>query len=196
MSTRDAGPRPAPVATIGLLTTLALLGGLAGLAACASGAPERGAPESGAPERGAPETGAPGAATEPAAGDTLRGTVRVVGADPITQLILRTEDGRIDLQGPAADELRRVNGLVVRVRGHLDGSTMTVAEFRVRAAEGLPAADGTLEIDGNAAVLVTPDGDRLRYAPAPTSLRARAGVRVWIAGEVGGEPQAWGVIGG
>lgn len=178
MSVHDAGPRPALLAPIGLLITLALLGGLA---ACAAGEPG---------------AGKPAGAAEPAAVDTLRGTVRVVGADPVTQLILRTEDGPVDLQGPAADELRRVNRLVVRVRGHLDGSTMTVADFRVRTAEGLPAADGTLEIDGNAAVLVTPDGERLRYAPAPTSLRARAGSRVWIAGEVGGEPQAWGVIDG
>lgn len=127
--------------------------------------------------------------------DTLRGTVLVVGADPVTQVVLRTEHGRVTLQGPALDQLRRVNGIGVRVDGRLEGTTMTAAGFRVREVDGVPAADGTLEIDGATAILTTPDGRRLRYAPVPTSLRARAGQHVWIAGRPGGEPQAWGVIG-
>lgn len=148
--------------------------------------------------------GGPGETEQPApaedtavatAADTLRGTIAVVGADPMTRVILRTDDQRVTLRGSATDRLRRVTGLVVRVTGRRDGAAMTVTSFRVREAEGLPAADGILEVDGDTAVLVTPDGERLRYSPVPTALRARAGARVWIAGPVGGEPQAWGVIG-
>lgn len=127
--------------------------------------------------------------------DTLRGTVAVVGADPLTRVVLRTGAVGIDLEGPEADTLRRVNGLVVRVEGRLQDSVMTVTGFRVREADGLPAADGILEIHGDSAVLVTPTGERLQYAPVPSALRAAAGKRVWIAGPVGSEPQAWGVIG-
>lgn len=136
-----------------------------------------------------------GDATGGGVADTLRGTVAVVGADPLTRVVLRTGSTGIGLEGPAADTLRRVNGLVVRVEGRLQDSVMTVTGFRVREADGLPAADGILEIEGDAAVLVTPTGERLRYAPIPSALRDVAGERVWIAGAVGSEPQAWGVIG-
>jgi hypothetical protein len=146
---------------------------------------------------GACAGGSGGGGPDPdAAPDTVRGTVLVVGADPMTRVVLRTGDGRLDLEGPEADRLRRVNGLGVRVDGRIDGAAMTVTGFRVREADGLPAADGILELDGDAAVLVTAAGERLRYTPVPSALRARAGERVWIAGAVGGEPQAWGVIGG
>lgn len=131
-----------------------------------------------------------------AVADTLRGAVSVVGADPLTRVVLRTGDDQIRLEGPGAETLRRVNGLIVQVEGRLQDSTMTVAGFHVRAADGLPAADGILEIEGDTAVLVTPAGERLRYAPAPSALRGQAGKRVWIAGETGSEPRAWGVIGG
>lgn len=131
-----------------------------------------------------------------AAPDTLRGTVMVVGADPMTRVVLRTDTGRVSLEGEAADRLRRVNGLGVRVDGRLAGSAMTVVDFRVREADGMPAADGILELDGDTAVLVTATGRRLRYTPVPSALRARVGARVWIAGRADGAPQAWGVIDG
>ena len=126
--------------------------------------------------------------------DTLRGTVLVVGADPVTRLVLRTDDGQIGLEGPAAGPLRRAAGLGVRVDGRIADGAMTVTAFRIREADGMPAADGLLEVAGDTAVLVTPDG-RLPYAPVPTALRARVGAWVWIAGPPGGEPQAWGVLG-
>ncbi len=168
------GAKHAAGAPIGAaLTALALtLAALTALAGCAGG---------------------PGAG-EPMAADTLMGTVRVVGADPATMVVLATADGRVTLRGDATDGLRRVNGLVVWVRGTARDDAMEVTGFRVREADGIPAADGILELDGDTAVLVTPDGARLRYTPVPTALRGRVGARVWIAGRAGGEPQAWGVI--
>ncbi len=127
--------------------------------------------------------------------DTLRGTVAVTGADPLTHVVLRTDAGAVDVQGPGAELLRSVNGLEVMVEGHRAGSTLTARAFRVREADGLPAADGVLEVEGDTAILVTPGGERLAYTPIPSALRARAGQRVWIAGVVGSEPRAWGVIG-
>lgn len=137
--------------------------------------------------------GGPGTG-EPMTADTLRGTVRVVGADPVTMVVLTTDQGSVTLRGEATDALRRVNGLVVRVRGTLRDNAMDVTAFRVREVDGMPAADGVLELEGETAVLVTPDGRRIRYTPVPVALRSRVGARVWIAGTEGGEPQAWGVI--
>jgi hypothetical protein len=162
--------RPAAGTQLALAAGLAVLAGLSGC--------------------GAPEAGHDG----PVAADTVRGTVRVVGADPATRVVVRTDGATVAVAGAAADALRRVNGLVVMVRGRLADGRMDASAFRVREADGVPAADGVLEIDGRDAVLVTADGERLRFSPVPTALRARAGARVWIAGEVGAEPQAWGVI--
>lgn len=165
-----------------LATGILGLGLLAAAGGCAGPEP---APDAPAPEAPAPEA--------PAA-DTVRGTVLVVGADPITSIVLRTDDGRIRLVGAAAAPLRRATRLDVAAHGRLEGETLTVAGFRVRAANGLPAADGVLNVHGDTAVLATTDGRELRWVPIPTSLRARAGAWVWIAGPVGGEPQAWGVL--
>lgn len=158
------------------------LGLLTAAAACAGPEP--------APEGPAPDA----AADAPAAADTVHGTVLVVGADPITSIILRTGNGRIRLEGAAAAPLRRATRLDVAVHGRLEGETMVVAGFRVRAADGLPAADGVLEVHADTAVLATADGRQPRWVPIPSSLRARAGAWVWIAGPIGGEPQAWGVL--
>ena len=131
-----------------------------------------------------------GQATAP---DTLSGTVLVVGADPVAHPVLETADGQLRLEGPV-DLLQRVHGLGVEVFGRRDETALHVARFRVVAADGLPAADGTLEVRADTAVLVTPDGDRQAYTPVPAALLSHVGARVWIAGESGREPQAWGVI--
>ena len=146
---RRVCPAPSRIAA-GALALAALLG--AGLGGCA--------------------TAANGDAVTDTPADTLRGEVAVVGADPLTRVVLRTDDRSITLEGPAVDQLRRVNGLTVRVDGSLRDDAMTVTSFRVRAVDGLPAADGVLVVEGDTAVLVR------------------------IAGEMGGEPQAWGVISG
>ncbi|MDX1675778.1 MAG: hypothetical protein R3314_13375, partial [Longimicrobiales bacterium] len=113
--------------------------------------------------------------------------------DPATRVVLRSDGARLTVEGPAEATLRRVAGLGVRVDGRRDGSTIRAVGFRVREAAGMPAADGTLEVRGDTAVLFTPGG-RLRYVPVPAALKARDGARVWIAGQAGREPQAWGVI--
>ena len=159
------GPRAVP----GLLVAV--------LAACTAGAPDADGP--------------PGAGAAP---DTLRGAVAVVGAEPLTHVVLRVDGRQVRLDGPATDQLRQVHGLVVRADGRIRDDGMTVTGFRVREADGLPAADGTLEVHGDTAVVVTASGDRLRWTPVPSALRPSAGERVWIAGPPGSEPRAWGVI--
>jgi hypothetical protein len=135
-------------------------------------------------------------APPPAAADSLRGTVAVVGAEPLTRLVLRTHAGAVDLEGRAAPALRSVRGAEVRVDGRQDGDRFIADAFRVRAVDGVPAADGTLELDGDRAVLVAPDGTRIPYGYAPAALREHRGQRVWIAGPADAEPLAWGRIDG
>lgn len=131
----------------------------------------------------------------PMAADTARGLVAVVGADPATRVVMRTPDGDLPLTGEHAAALRRAAGIEVWAAGRraADGA-LEVEAYRVRSADGLEAVDGVLEMDGDAAVLVTPAGDRIRYTPVPPGLRPLEGRRVWIAGPPGGEPQAWGSL--
>ena len=133
----------------------------------------------------------PGARSEP--GDTARGVVAVTGADPLTRVVLRHGDGSTTtIAGAIADTLRRAAGLEVAVAGERTEHGLEGDAFRVLRLERLPAADGRLEVEGDAAILVTADGRRLRFPAAPAALRELAGRRVWIAGEPGSEPQSWG----
>ena len=135
------------------------------------------------------------AAAAPTPGDTLRGVIAVTGAEPMTRVGLRTPSGSVVLEGTVAETLRRVDGVEVWVAGHReDAGPLRVDSFRVRGLGGLPAADGVLEAEGDAVILVTAEGERVSYHPAPAALRRLAGRRVWIAGEPGGRPQQWGVI--
>lgn len=131
----------------------------------------------------------------PVAADTARGVIAVVGAEPLSRVALSTADGQLQLRGPVADTLRMASGIDVWVSGARDeDGTLRVEHYRVRSVDGVPATDGVLELDGDAAVLVTTTGERVRFSPAPAGLRHLEGRRVWIAAPPGSEPQAWGVL--
>lgn len=141
--------------------------------------------------------GAPGGAAGSGAElsqDTVRGTIAVVGAEPLTTVVIDAGPSRMPVEGEAVETLRTVSGLEVRLEGRREGRAYVAEAFRVRAADGVPAADGMLELSGDSVFLTTPEGERLFYTPVPSALRAWVGDRVWIAGTVGGEPQAWGRI--
>lgn len=131
----------------------------------------------------------------PAAADTARGVVAVVGAEPTTRVALRTADALLLLVGGPVETLRLAAGIDVWVSGRReeDGS-LRVETYRVRSADGVPATDGVLELEGDVAVIVTATGDRVRFAPAPAGLRQLAGRHVWIAAPPGSEPRSWGAL--
>lgn len=145
-------------------------------------------------ERDAAGADRPGA--DRLAADTLTGVVAVTGADPLTRVVLRpTRSGaEVVLTGPVADTLRAAAGLELWVAGSRAEDGLAVSDFRVRSVDGVPAADGRLELDGGAVVLVTRSGERLRYPSASPALRDLAGSHVWIAGAPGRAPQQWGVL--
>jgi hypothetical protein len=131
----------------------------------------------------------------PAAADTARGVVAVVGAEPTTRVALRTADAQLLLVGDPVEALRLAAGIDVWVSGSReeDGS-LRVETYRVRSADGVPATDGMLELEGDTAVILTAAGDRVRFSPAPAGLRRLAGRHVWIAAPPGGEPRSWGTL--
>ena len=130
-----------------------------------------------------------------AAAETVRGVVAVTGADPLTRVLLRRDEGSTTaLAGPIADTLRGAVGLEVSVTGRRTAAGLEGTAVRVLRLERVPATDGRLEIVDDAAILLTADGRRLRFPAAPAALRALAGRRVWVAGEAGGEPQSWGLL--
>ena len=140
---------------------------------------------------------APGSDQAPpsADGDTLRGIVAITGSDPLTTVVLRKADGAaVAIRGALADTLRHAEGLDVRLTGAVADGAVSPRRFLVRGMDGLPAADGTLELHGDTAVLATADGARIRHPLAPEDLRLMAGRRVWIAGHPGAEPQHWGAL--
>ncbi len=125
--------------------------------------------------------------------DSLEGIVRVVGSNASTETVLTTDDARsVTLAGPAT--LSRVSGLRVLVRGERASQRMNVIGFRVIAANGVAAHDGTLMADDPQLVLLTEDGRRLPVARPSAGLRAAIGHRVWISGPLDGETVAYGVI--
>ena len=151
-----------------------------------------------------------GTAPAPAtATDTARGIVRIVGNEPVATLVLETTPGSaaplLALGGEAADLLRGVAGLEVKVEGRLTTERVPSAapggaplfqasRFVVRASDGAPAADGLLIVrDGDHVLRLTEGGER-RIAVLPPALRDRVGARVFLVGPLDRMPSAFGVI--
>lgn len=144
--------------------------------------------------------------------DSLRGTLSRVGSDPGSVLVLtpaQSSGGEtvrpVALRGSQLPLLEGVVGLEVMVEGRLteDRSTAAapggarvfeVAEFVVRAAEGVPAVDGTLARSGDRDELVLRDGRRLRIERLPPLLRDQVGARVFLAGSLTAAPASYGII--
>jgi len=145
--------------------------------------------------RGAP---AAAGAAAPAAADSLRGTVAVVGSDPGTSVALLMDGGRraVTLEGerPLLD---RLAGLEVAVWGApVRAGVFRVDRVAVRASGGVAAVDGVLAREGAGWVLVTEEGRRLPVPHLPQVLRGMEGARIWIAGPLDRPPNSSGVIRG
>lgn len=113
------------------------------------------------------------------AGDTLRGVVAIEGSEPATRVILVGANGRTELTSPSV-RFFRLLGLDVQVSGRALGSGFSVSDYRVRAAHGLAALDGTLRTrDGRMYLSLTDGGERAipQNGGLPPSL---VGSRVWV----------------
>jgi hypothetical protein len=148
------------------------------------------------PSSSRPATPPPTTTPPTATSDTARGIVAVVGAVPITEVVLRPAAGRpITLSGPLAKEIGVASGADVWVRGRrVDARTIDVESYAVRSVDGVTAITGTLAADGDRLVLVTDDGRRHPIARPPAPLREHVGARVWITGDLGSAINAYGVL--
>jgi hypothetical protein len=129
------------------------------------------------------------------AADTLRGTVRMAGAEPAASVTLEAgRAGAVVLAGERA-VLEQLSGIEVTVWGERQApGRFDVARVAVRAVAGTSAVDGVLQRSGDVFVLLTTDGQRLPLPHLPPDLRTRIGARIWLAGPLDRAPDAYGVI--
>jgi hypothetical protein len=140
-----------------------------------------------------------GSAADPAQVDTIVGTVRLVGTDSSSQVILVPTFGGLPVKLIGLSTLRSVEGLRVQVVGTQASDRrwpdrMTVRLFTVVAAHGQPTIDGTVAEDGGTLYVVTADGVRHALVRPSPNLRAHVGARVWVSGPLDREPSAYGII--
>lgn len=157
------------------------------LAACTAQAPE---PPDSAP---APPVGA---------ADRLVGTVHVVGSAPVNvKVVLRPgEGGDVQLVGPLSEELRRLAGAEVAVRGPLGSAPDPLADRQVRvddyeilSVDGEPVLSGTVEgRSGDWLLLRTPQGELVYLGGATSQLSP--GQKVWVKGPRSVIVQTYGVV--
>jgi hypothetical protein len=130
--------------------------------------------------------------------DTLRGTIAVVGSEPMVQVDLRTDQGRhVHLVGDHQIVLRRLSGAEIWVQGHpTEGMRpgFDVRRFAVRSVDGVRAADGILGSAGGRFHLQTTEGKRVSLEAVPPALRDQIGARIWISGDPPSTIAAYGII--
>ena len=154
------------------------------------------------------QNGADDTVVTQAARDTVRGTISVVGSEPLTSLVLSPVTGAapMALVGAHQVTLRGLSGLEVMVAGRRTGNMSAaipragggaefeVDSFVVRAVDGVAATDGIVASEGGRFYLVTANGSRLRADFLPVALRQKIGARVFVAGALDQTPASYGVI--
>jgi hypothetical protein len=136
--------------------------------------------------------------------DSLRGTISVVGAEPMTALRLAgPRDTAMLGEEPA---LRAAAGLDVVVVGRRESARCTEASpvcdrgrfsvraFQVRAAGSVPAIDGILAQRNGEYELVLSDGTRVAVPLLPPLLRSEVGARIYLAGPLDRAPDSYGIL--
>jgi hypothetical protein len=140
-----------------------------------------------------PET-KPAAISAAAASDTLRGTLVVEGSEPFPTAVLHTSTGRVVIDGGSA-AMRKLTQLDLWMRGTRSSPTrFVVADYRVRAANGVKAWDGFLRRGPNGFRLELEDGSsrEIRHAPANFAQFTRS--RMWITENPDGTVREYGVF--
>jgi hypothetical protein len=120
---------------------------------------------------------------------TVIGVVRVVGADPLTQLVIQGADGGppTAIVGPLEAELRQAVGVEVRVTGPAadpappSRAAVQAQSYEAIALNGVPAYVGTIERSGDGLNLV--GARRWLLLNPPAELRESVGAKAWVAGE-------------
>lgn len=138
--------------------------------------------------------------------DTVRGTLSLVGSEPGVELVLRPANGNpYAVIGGQLARLRALGKVEVMLAGRLTAlKSMTASpmglqvfeadKFVVRSADGIPAYDGTIALEGGKYVLISASGRRWPVDHLPVALRSLVGSRVFLAGPLDRDPVSYGVI--
>jgi hypothetical protein len=136
----------------------------------------------------------PAGAARAEAGDSVVGTLRVVGSAPVNvRLVIQSDAGTSTVGGPLREELRRLAGAEVTLLGRRDGADFVASDYRVRSIDGRPVTLGTVEaLEGEYLRLRTRDGELVYLVGAPTQLQP--GQKVWVQGPRGVVVQSFGTV--
>ena len=124
---------------------------------------------------------------------TVRGVVRVVGADPMTQVIVRPNDAGqgVGIAGALRPEVGSLEGVEVSVTGPAIANrppspprAVDVQRYEILSVGGLPAHAGVLMPKGDAMWLAGSRDTLELIGPTPTALARLAGTKVYVAGQV------------
>ncbi len=140
------------------------------------------------------------------ADSSAQGVVRVVGADPLSQVVLQTTvDGarvRVGVTGPLRAELGQLVGAEVRVWGPAVPNrpptpprAIDVSRYEIVSVNGERPHVGELVLRVNGMWLISES--EMRLANVPDDLSDLSGAWVWIVGPVRGEVltvQTYGII--
>jgi hypothetical protein len=133
---------------------------------------------------------------------TATGVVRVVGADPITTVVLDSAGSHVALRGSLEVEVARLVGATVRVRGRpvpnappTPPRAVEVSDYDVLSINGATPVVGILRLGDDAPRI---EGDStVLLAFTPPGLLSLAGAKVWVVGRREGGwlvVQGYGVI--
>ena len=136
--------------------------------------------------------------------DSVRGVLSVVGAEPLTALLLSPVGGgaAVAIEGSQEALMRGLSRLEVTAMGRMTSrrspaspmsSVFEADTFVVRAADRVEAHDGLLARDGDRFVLLRGES-RIAAAFLPVALRSRLGARVYLVGPLDRPPVAYGII--
>jgi hypothetical protein len=142
----------------------------------------------------APSPAPRAAAAGAEAGDSVAGTLRVVGSAPVNvRLVIQSATGSATVGGPLREELRNLAGAEVTLLGRREGADFVASDYRVRSIDGRPVTLGTVEAaDGEYLRLRTSAGEVVYLVGAPAQLQP--GQKVWVQGPRGVIVQSFGTV--
>jgi hypothetical protein len=134
----------------------------------------------------APSDGPDADAASSSATECVTGVVVSEGMDMAPRTLVRADDGATtELLGVFAGNVRRLTGATVRAcgPGRTPEGPLEVTEVEMIAADGMPAALGTLRsVVSGWAIKPLGGGDLVLLSAVPARLEAAEGEVVWVAG--------------
>jgi hypothetical protein len=126
--------------------------------------------------------------------DTIRGTFVLEGSDPYPIAVMRTESGRVVIDG-AAPGMLKLSQLDLWARGtRTSAHRFRVVDYRVRSANGAKAWDGVLTSGPLGLRLTLDDGSTHEIRGAPSTFAQLSGSRVWFTEGPDGLVREYGVF--